>query len=67
MAEGPACLLLAHVTERVLIPLTGIAVLLGHDDLPWLHVTFFRALAEHVGQVLEHTLVDRDGLLGRML
>ncbi|WP_426246357.1 cytochrome b [Nocardioides sp. LHG3406-4] len=68
---------LAHVTERVLLamlvlmPLTGISVLLGDDDLLWLHVgshvVFFAALAAHLGLVAKHTLVDRDGLLGRML
>lgn len=68
---------LAHVTERVLLPAlvlmpaSGIAVLLGDDDLLWLHVTshvvFFAALAAHVGLVLKHTLVDRDRLLARML
>ena len=68
---------LAHVTERVLLPslvgmpLTGIAVLLGDDDLVWLHVSshvvFLAALAVHVGLVLKHQLVRRDGLLRRML
>jgi cytochrome b561 len=68
---------LAHLTERVLLPmlvlmpLSGIAVLLGDDDLLWLHVAshvvFLTALAAHVGLVLKHTLVDRDRLLARML
>ena len=68
---------LAHLTERVLLPmlvvmpLSGIAVLLGDDDLLWLHVTshvvFLVALAAHVGLVLKHTLLDRDRLLARML
>lgn len=31
------------------------------------HVTFFVALAVHVGLVLRHTVVSRDGLLRRML
>ena len=31
------------------------------------HLAFFAALAVHVGLVLKHQLVDRDGLLGRML
>ena len=78
-AEGlsPAERRLAHVTERVLLPmlvampLSGIAVLLGDDDLLWLHVAshlvFFAALAAHVGLVLKHTLVNRDRLLARML
>jgi cytochrome b561 len=68
---------LATVTERTLlttlfvIPLTGIALVLGDDDLLPLHVaahvTFFAALATHVGLVLKHQLVDRDRLLARML
>ena len=59
------------VTERVLltllfvVPLTGLALVLGGDDLLWphvtAHVTFFVALAAHVGVVL------RRGLLPRML
>jgi cytochrome b561 len=65
------------VTERALmvllflIPLTGLSVLLGDDDLLWLHVTshvaFFFALAAHLALVLRHTVVRRDGLLSRML
>ena len=78
-ADGlsPAERRLAHLTERVLLPmlvvmpLSGIAVLLGDDDLLWLHVTshvvFFVALAAHLGLVLKHTLLDRDRLLARML
>jgi len=31
------------------------------------HLVFFAALAVHVGLVLKHQLVDRDGLLKRML
>jgi len=68
---------LATVTERVLltmlfaIPLTGLALVLGDDDLLALHVTahvvFFVALAAHVGLVLKHQLLDRDRLLSRML
>lgn len=67
----------AHVTERVLltmlfvVPVTGLALVLGDDDWLALHVTahvvFFVALAAHVGLVLKHTLVDRDRLLARML
>jgi cytochrome b561 len=63
--------LLASATERALltllfvVPLTGLALVLGDDDLLWLHVTahiaFFVALAAHVGVVL------RRGLLPRML
>ena len=62
---------LATVTERVLltllfvVPLTGLALVLGDDDLLVIHVaahiTFFVALAVHVG------LVMRRGLLTRML
>ncbi len=67
---------LASITERVLlamlfaIPLTGLALVLGDDDLLPLHVTahvvFFVALAAHVGLVLKHQLVNRDRLLSRM-
>lgn len=66
---------LATWSERTLlatlfaIPLTGLAVLLGEDDLLPLHVAthvvFFVAIAVHVGLVLKHTLVDRDRLLSR--
>jgi len=62
---------LATATERVLltllfvVPLTGLALVLGDDDLLVIHVaahiTFFVALAVHVGFVL------RRGLLPRML
>lgn len=63
---------LAHWTERVLlttvfvIPLTGLALVLGgDDDLVWIHVAahvaFFAALAAHVGLVVSR------GLMGRML
>lgn len=31
------------------------------------HVAFFVTIAAHVGLVLKHQLVDRDGLLRRML
>lgn len=62
---------LATVTERGLltllfvVPLTGLALVLGDDD--WLplhvaaHIAFFTALAAHVGLVL------RRGLLPRMI
>jgi len=62
---------LATATERVLltllfvVPLTGLALVLGDDDLLAIHVAahiaFFVALAVHVGLVL------RRGLLLRML
>lgn len=68
---------LAHWTERalyallVLIPATGLWLVLVSDDAVALHVAghvaFFVALAAHVGLVLKHQLVDRDGLLWRML
>jgi cytochrome b561 len=68
---------LAHRTEQVLyltlvlMPLSGLAVLLVEDDLLPVHVathvTFFVALTLHVGLVLKHQLVDRDRLLRRML
>ena len=68
---------LAHRTEQVLyltlvvMPLSGLGVLLVEDDLLPVHVathvTFFAAVTLHVGMVLKHQLVDRDRLLRRML
>ena len=68
---------LAHRTEQVLyltlvvMPLSGLGVLLVDDDLLPVHVashvTFFVAIALHVGLVLKHQLLDRDRLLRRML
>jgi cytochrome b561 len=68
---------IAHWTERVLylllvvIPVTGLWLVLVSDDTVGVHVAshvaFFVALAAHVGLVLKHQFVDRDGLLWRML
>jgi cytochrome b561 len=68
---------LATWTERalyaclVLMPLTGLSLLLVSDDLLVLHVTthivFFAALAAHLGLVLKHQLITQDRLLNRML
>jgi cytochrome b561 len=69
---------LAHWTERVLyllmfaIPLTGLALVWADDDDALgphvaAHVAFFVALALHVGLVAKHQLLQRDGLLRRML
>lgn len=67
----------AHWTERLLyatlvvMPLSGLLVLLWDDDaLPvhvGAHLVFAAALASHLGLVLKHQLVLRDGLLRRML
>ena len=67
---------LATWTERMLylslllIPLSGLSLLLVSDDLLVAHVTthifFFVALAAHLGLVLKHQAVDRDRLLQRM-
>jgi cytochrome b561 len=67
----------AHWTERALlallfaIPLTGLSLVVGGDDLVALHVAshvaLFVALAAHLGLVLKHQLVDRDRLLRRMV
>jgi cytochrome b561 len=67
---------IAHHTERALlallfvVPLTGLALVAGDDDLLPLHVAAHVALyvtvAAHVGLVLKHQLVDRDRLLARM-
>jgi cytochrome b561 len=68
---------LAHWTERALyalllvIPATGLWLVLVSDDAVGVHVAahvaFFVAVASHVGLVLKHQLLDRDGLLRRML
>lgn len=70
-ALSPGQRRLATLTERVLltllfvIPITGLSLVLGDDDLLPLHIaahlTFFAALAVHVGLVLSR------GLLPRML
>lgn len=68
---------LAHWTETALyvlmfaIPITGLALVLSGDDelLPVhvaSHIAFFVAIAAHIGLVLKHQLVNRDGLLSRM-
>ena len=53
------------LTLLFVIPLTGLSLVLGDDDLLPLHIaahiTFFVALAAHVGLVLSR------GLLPRML
>ncbi|MFI6938870.1 cytochrome b [Streptomyces sp. NPDC050418] len=69
---------LATWTERALhlatfaMPATGLWLLLGGDDgavAPHVaaHVLFFAALTLHLGLVLKHQLLLRDGLLSRML
>jgi cytochrome b561 len=59
------------LTALFLIPLTGLTLVLGDDDLVPLHVAahvvFYAALALHVGLIMKHHLVDRDRLLARML
>ena len=67
----------AHWTERALltlllvVPSSGLALLVVGDDLVAVHVAshvaFFVALAAHVGLVLKHQALDGDGLLRRML
>jgi cytochrome b561 len=67
---------LAHWTERslyvllVVIPSTGLWLVLVSEDALAAHiashVAFFVVLAAHVGLVLKHQLIDRDGLLRRM-
>lgn len=68
---------IAHWTERALygslfaIPLSGLWLVLVSDDAVGVHVAFhlvfFVAFAAHVGLVVKHELVNRDGLLSRML
>jgi cytochrome b561 len=68
---------LATWTERalylclILMPVTGLSLILVSDDLLAVHVTshivFFAALAMHLGLVFKHQLIDRDRLLRRMI
>lgn len=74
---SPAERTLAHWTERALyvllfaMPLSGLWLVLVSDDAVTIHVTshiaFFVVIAAHVGLVLKHQLIDRDGLLRRMI
>lgn len=68
---------LAHWTERALyllmfaIPASGLLLVAADDDNSLgvhiaSHIAFFVVLALHVGVVLKHELVNRDGLLRRM-
>lgn len=67
---------IARWTERALyalmflIPASGIALIVGDDDLLALHVAahigFFVVLALHVGMVSKHQFFNRDHLLRRM-
>lgn len=67
----------AHWTERALytllfaIPLSGLWLVLVSDDAVAVHVAahvaFFVALAAHLGLVLKHQLIHRDGLVRRMV
>ena len=68
---------LAHWTERALyllllvIPMTGLYLVFVSEEAVALHVgshiAFYVAFAAHLGLVLKHQVVDRDGLLRRML
>jgi cytochrome b561 len=65
-----------HWTERLLyvamfaMPLTGLTLVLGDDDLLGLHVaahvTFFVAIAVHLGLAVKHQFVTRDRYVRRM-
>ena len=67
----------AHWTERVLyvllfvIPATGLSLAFVSEDLVGLHIAshmaFYAAFGVHVGLVLKHQFINRDGLLRRML
>ncbi len=68
---------IAHWTERSLyalmfaIPISGLALIIGDDDdllgvHVATHVMFFVAITMHVGLVLKHQVLERDGLLSRM-
>ncbi len=68
---------LTHGNERVLyaalvvMPLTGLLLIAGDDDLLPLHVAshvvLYVSVAVHLGLVLRHTVVRRERLLSRML
>jgi cytochrome b561 len=69
---------LTHRTETALyalmflIPITGLLMVFtgDHDLLPAhivTHIAFFVAISVHVGLVAKHQLINRDGLLYRML
>jgi cytochrome b561 len=78
-AEGlsPGERTLAHWTERALylvlfvMPLSGLWLVLVSDDAVAVHVAshvaFFVAFAAHLGLVLKHQLINREGLLRRMI
>ena len=67
---------LTHWNERLLyllmfvIPGTGLWLVLVNEDALSLHVAshiaFFVSITLHVGLVLKHQLINRDGLLRRM-
>ena len=61
----------ALLTLLLVVPLTGLALALGSDDLLVLHVAAQVALllvvSVHVGLVLRHTVVHRNRHLSRML
>lgn len=61
----------ALLTLLLVVPLTGLALALGTDDLLVLHVAAQVALllvvSVHVGLVLRHTVVHRNRHLSRML
>lgn len=76
LSEGERTL--EHWLERLLyllmfaIPASGLAlVAAGDDDVLGLHVAshvaFFVVIAIHVGLVAKHQVIDRDGLLRRMM
>jgi len=52
------------------MPLSGLWLFLVNDDAVAVHVAshiaFFVVIATHVGLVLKHQLINRDGLLRRM-
>jgi cytochrome b561 len=68
---------ISHWTERALyalllvIPATGLWLVFVSDDAVGIHISahvaFFVVVAVHIGLVLKHQLIHRDGLLRRML
>ena len=59
------------LTLLFLVPATGLLLVFGNLDWLWVHITaqlaFLVTIAVHVGLVLRHTVLRRDGELRRML
>ncbi len=51
----------------LVVPGSGLLLVLGENDWLPVHILFFATLALHVALVLRHTVVRRDTHLHRML